>query len=224
MEKKNKYDTNPLPDDVLSQAEDAFGQTDTLPDAIHTEPFAPKLNPLPNPDSEAPTRAFQEKYAEPYRSVFDTNFQQTPMSQPIATGQRQTKAERYKAEKLPLTSRSVEGLNLPENIVMIAPYFPLTIGAIAALIILLLTPRHETRIRFHAAQGLALHIVSFAISTILGIVGGIVDNNLSGTLFWVASTIFFIVSMIRVWQGEPHHISQLDDATNWLNEKIITKR
>ena len=223
MEKKSKYDTNPLPDDVLSKAEEAFGQTGMLPDATHTETFAPKLNPLPNPDSEAPTRTFQEKYAEPYQSVFNTNFQQTPMSQPIATGQR-TKTERYKPEKLPLTSRPVEGLNLPEKIVMIAPYVPWTLGGIAALVILLLTPRHETRVRFHAAQGFALHIASFVISSILGIIGGIVDNNISGVLFGVASTIFFIVSMIRVWQGEPHHIEPLDDATNWLNEKIITKR
>jgi uncharacterized membrane protein len=222
-EKKSKYDTNPLPDDVLRQAEEAFGQTNVLPDPTQTEPFAPKLTPLPNPNSEMPTRPFQEKYAEPYQSVFDTNFQQTPMSQPIATG-RQTKPERYKPEKLPLTSRSVEGLGLPENVVMVAPYVPLTLGAIAALIILLLTPRLETRVRFHASQGLALHIASFAISTILGIIGGIVDNNISGVLFGIASTIFFIVSMIRVWQGEPHHIEPLDDATNWLNEKIITKR
>ena len=31
---------------------------------------------------------------------------------------------------------------------------------------------------------------------------------------------FLIVSLVRVWQGKPHHIAPLDDATAWLNEKF----
>jgi hypothetical protein len=30
--------------------------------------------------------------------------------------------------------------------------------------------------------------------------------------------------MVRVWQGKPHHIAPLDDATRWLNEKISPMR
>src|SRR3712207_8648565 len=47
----------------------------------------------------------------------------------------------------------------PENVAMILPYLPFTFGGIAAAIELLLVSRSETRVRFHAAQGLALHIV-----------------------------------------------------------------
>lgn len=224
MEKKSKYDTNPLPEDILREAEEAFGQTDSLPKSSETNHFTPQPQMKTNGGSEEPTRTFQEKYAEPYHSVFDAQFGQPPVNQPLATGKTQVRTEKYKVEKLPLTSRSVEGLNLPENIVMVAPYIPITLGAIAALIILFLTPRTETRVRFHASQGLALHIASFVISSILGIVGNISGNNVGGVLFGVASTIFFIISIIRVWQGEPHHISQLDDVTNWLNEKIKPRR
>jgi hypothetical protein len=30
--------------------------------------------------------------------------------------------------------------------------------------------------------------------------------------------------MIRVFQGKPHHIAPLDDATRWLNEKIKPRK
>jgi len=26
--------------------------------------------------------------------------------------------------------------------------------------------------------------------------------------------------MVRVWQGQPHHIAPLDDATAWLNDRL----
>lgn len=225
MEKKSKYDTNPLPEDVLREAEEVFGQNDT-PNEAQTRAYAPKPQTNPNPDAgEVPTRNFQEKYAEPYHSVFDSQFQREPqVNQPISKQYSQVKSERYKAEKLPITSRTVEGLNLPEGVVMIAPYLPFTLGGIAALIFLFLTPRHETRVRFHAAQGLALHIAVFAISTLLGIIATIAHIATGSVLFTVASTIFFIISIIRVAQGEPHHIQALDDATNWLNEKISPRR
>jgi uncharacterized membrane protein len=149
---------------------------------------------------------------------------QAPIGQPLAKGQEQIKlTSKIAPEKLPLTNRSVEGLNLPENIVMVASYVPY-IGVVAALITLLLVPRHETRIRFHASQGLALHIAVYVISSLLNIIGGIAGNNIGGILFSIASMVFFIVSIIRVWQGEPHHISPLDDATNWLNEKISPRK
>lgn len=223
MEKKSKYDTNPLPEEVVRRAEEAFGDTDNLPNSPETRSFArkPETN---NASSEAPTRHFKERYDEPYHSVFNEQFGQTPTGQPITHSQTQAKTERYTPEKLPLTSRLVEGLNLPENIVMVAPYVPFTLGAIAALVFLFLVPRHETRVRFHAAQGLALHIVTFVISTLLGIIASIAGNGIGSAIFGVASTIFFIISIIRVWKGEPHHIAPIDDATNWLNEKINPRK
>jgi len=220
MEKKRKkYDTNPLPEDVAREAEEAFGQQEEQDEPAH---FIPQQSNT-NPNSEAPTRNYQEKFAEPYRSVFaQPNVENFDGNQPLQTKQEQTpKTQKYKAEKLPLTSRPVEGINLPENIVMIAPYFPITLGAIAALVILLLAPRHETRVRFHAAQGLALQAATILIGFILNnIIGSIIGNGFPSALFGVVSIVFFIISMIRVWTGEPHHIEQIDDATNFLNEKI----
>lgn len=222
MEKKSKYDTNPLPEDILREAEEVFGQSDTSLNGEQNQAFQPQTKP--NNGSEAKTRTFQEKYAEPYHSVFDAQFQREAQEQPIAKQHSQGMKERYKAEKLPLTSRTVEGLNLPEGIVMVAPYFPFMLGIIPALIFLLLVPRHETRVRFHAAQGLALQAAVFAVSTLLSIIGNISNVATGKVIFTIAATIFFIISIIRVAQGEPHHIQPLDDATNWLNEKISPRR
>ncbi len=226
MEKKRKkYDTNPLPEDVAREAEEAFGQ----PQPQEQEPvyFTPQPQSLnENPYSEAPTRNYKEKFEEPYRSVFaQPNVENFDGNLPLTAKQESAKTQKYMVEKLPLTSRSVEGINLPENIVMIAPYLPVMIGAVVAVIWLLVIPRHETRIRFHAAQGLALHIAAFAIGFILNnIIGSIIGNGVPGSIFGAVSVAFFIFSMIRVWAGEPHHIEKLDDATNWLNEKIGTRK
>jgi hypothetical protein len=66
------------------------------------------------------------------------------------------------------------------------------------------------------ALQLALIIGSVAFS----FVQAITDSGFGGFIFWLASLIFLIVSMLRVWNGKPHHIAPLDDATRFLNEKI----
>jgi len=81
-------------------------------------------------------------------------------------------------------------------------------------------PRNETRTRFHAAQGLALHIAILTGSVLFKIVGAITGSGMGGWLFSLAAFAFLVVSMIRVWKGKPHHIAPLDDATRWLNERI----
>jgi len=85
---------------------------------------------------------------------------------------------------------------------------------------LFLVPRKELKVRFHASQGLALHIVILVIQTLFGVVGAISDSSIGGSLFSAAATIFLIVSMIRVWKGEPHRIAPTTEPAQWLNERI----
>jgi uncharacterized membrane protein len=132
----------------------------------------------------------------------------------------------YQRPPLPvnLQSHTVAGLGVAERWANLAPYFPGHIGAVAAVIELLLVPRSEGRTRFHAAQGLALQIAILAVSIALGILTTITDNSLGSGLFSAASTVFLIISMIRVYKGKAHHIAPLDDATRWLDEKIKPRK
>jgi uncharacterized membrane protein len=124
----------------------------------------------------------------------------------------------------PPSSRTVAGIGIPENFALVLPYVPFYIGIVGALLELLLVPRRETRVRFHAAQGLALQLAMLAISLVLSFIGAIAGSRSGGTLFWLASFIFLIVSIIRVWKGETHHIAPLDEATRWLSERIEPRK
>ena len=124
----------------------------------------------------------------------------------------------------PPTSRVVPGINLAENLTLLLPYLQFYLGGVAALIELFLIRRSETRARFHASQGLALHIVSIAISVIFGFLNDFTGARIGGYAFSIAATIIFIVCMIRVWKGEPVHIAPVDDLSNWLNNKINPKK
>jgi uncharacterized membrane protein len=85
-------------------------------------------------------------------------------------------------------------------------------------------PRNEVRVRFHAAQGLALHLAILAISFGFKFIGMFAGGNIGSLLFALAANIFLIVSMIRVWKGEAHHLAPLDDGTKWLNERIEPRK
>ncbi len=208
MDKKNKYDTNPLDPDFPRRTQDVGGQTETAESSEQTRTL----------ESEAPTRRIDVPYSAPtsYPSVFVPPRHEPPATQaanfkPPATIQQPT-------------SRTVPGINLPENVVMIVPYLPFYLGIVAAVVELFMVPRHEARVRFHAAQGLALHLLVIAIQFLFAIIGNFTGGRIGSVLFSVATFVFFIVSMIRVWKGEPHHIAPLDDATKWLDEKIEPKK
>lgn len=210
MEKKSKYDTNPLDPDFPRRTQDVGRATDEV--AREGDERTRTL------ESEAPTRRIETPYVAPtsYPSVFIPPPHQPPVAQ-AAPFVPPVKAQQP-------TSRTVPGINMPENIVMIAPYFPFYLGIVAGLVELYLVPRHETRVRFHAAQGLALHLAVLAIQFLLGVITTIAGRGFGATLFSFAAFVFFIVSMIRVWKGEPHHIAPLDDVTKWLNEKIEPRK
>jgi uncharacterized membrane protein len=118
----------------------------------------------------------------------------------------------------------VAGLGIPEKWANLLPYIPGHIGAVASVVELLLVPRTETRTRFHAAQGLALQAAILILTGVFSFVHLISGNGFGSGIFGAATTIFLIVSMVRVWKGKPHHIASLDDATKWLDEKIKPRK
>lgn len=103
---------------------------------------------------------------------------------------------------------------------MMLPYAPFYIGVVVALLELFLVPRKEPRVRFHAAQGIALHIAILVVQTLFGVVGAITGSSVGRNLFGFAATVFLIISMVRVWKGKPHHIAPIAEPSQWFNEHI----
>lgn len=210
MEKKTKYDTNPLDPDFPRQTREVGGATGKA--AREKEPQTRAL------DSEAPTRRIDVPYSAPtsYPSVFAPEQHQPPVVRQLPFT--------HPVTVHPPTSRNIPGINLPENLVLVAPYIPFFLGVPAALVELYLVPRSEPRVRFHAAQGLALHLFFIAVQFIFGIFANFTGAGVGRILFSILSIIFLVVSIIRVSKGEPHHIAPLDEATKWLNEKIEPRK
>ena len=226
MAKKSKYDTNPLEEEYARRAGEAMGEGIRAGRTGQAEGATrPVAEPPPkatlNFGDDAPTR----RYDASYPSVFVPP-PEPPRAVPPATAATAgaTAAPRSKVVQRP-TSRSVAGLNLPENLALAGPYLPFYIGAVFAAIELFFAPRGETRVRFHAAQGLALQAAIFAVQTIFfGTIASLTGARFGGKIFWAASTVFLIISLIRVWKGEPHYVAPLGDFTKWLDERIEPRK
>ena len=216
--KKSKYDTNPLDPDFVKNVD--AGSAENKPETQEVQGATREIGSSANENarqniySEAPTRRYDHVSPDaPYPSIFVPPSHTPPAPyQPPATPYRPV-------EQKP-THRTVAGIGLPEKWTMILPYAPFYIGVVVALLELFLVPRKEPRVRFHAAQGLALHIAILVVQTLFGVVGAITDSRIGGSLFGLAATIFLIVSMIRVWKGEPHFITPIAEPSRWLNEHI----
>lgn len=218
--KKTKYDTNPLDPDYVTQAEEVWSGEDRGPGTREVKGATREVGSSSNESarsniySEAPTRTFDTPPVDsPYPSVFvpptyspPTPYQASPYLPPQVN--------------LRPTSRPVAGIGLPEKWAVMLPYSPFYIGVVASLIELFLVPRKELKVRFHASQGLAVHIAILVVQTLFGVVGAITDSSIGGSLFSFAATIFLIVSMVRVWKGEPHRIPPISEPAQWLNERI----
>jgi uncharacterized membrane protein len=244
--KRTKYDTNPLDGKVADRADKSFASRPGPPteevrggptqDIGRTENQAARANP----ESESPTRRIDENFGASYPSIFvppksvykteprpsvtyqpsrtpDASIYQPPQVSPLNI---------YQPPPVPVSYKpgSVAGLGIPEKWANLLPYIPGHIGAVASIVELLLVPRTEARTRFHAAQGLALQAAILIITGVFGFVTLISGSGFGLGLFRAASTIFLIVSMIRVWKGKPHQIAPLDDATKWLDEKIKPRK
>jgi len=118
------------------------------------------------------------------------------------------------------SDRKVAKTGVSEKWLICLPYLPFWIGLVGGLIMLLVIPKEENKVRFHAAQGFAAHIAIAIVSTILAFVGGVTDSSFGGNIFGAISTIMMIVFAIKAWKGKPVHIEVIDDLTNWLEEKI----
>jgi len=224
--KKTKYDTNPLDPEVERKADEAWGSGDsggstqqmggaTRP--VGAPPPAPTENPRQNVYSEAPTRRYDNPPLEaPYPSVFIP-----PTYAPPAQYQQQQPNSAYQGGPIvsPPTSRQIPGIGIPEKWALLLAYAPY-VGIVVSLLELFLVPRKELRVRFHASQALALHISFLVISTIFGVISAVGGGDLGKILFNILSTVFLVISMARVWQGEPHRIAPLAEPAQWFNQHI----
>jgi uncharacterized membrane protein len=241
--KRTKYDTNPLDEGVGRRADESFGRLNEgrpgppteevrggpTRDIGRTESEAARLNP----QAEAPTRRIDDEVTS-YPSIFvppkarEPQYYEPPKINPnIYQPPPVPPPGIYQPPPVPIAfkpgSNTVAGLNIPERWAKLLPYIPGYIGAIAAVVELLLVPRRETNTRFHAAQGLALQITILVVSgafTFLTLISG---SNFGAGVFRFAAFIFLIVSMIRAFKGKPHHIAPLDAPRKWLEEKIKPK-
>ena len=219
--KKSKYDTNPLDPDVEQNAEESWGesgggaQTQQVRGATRQVGNSANEEARQNVYSEAPTRRYDNPPLDtPYPSVFVP-----PTYAPPA--QYQQRQGIYQAPvSNATTSRPVAGFGIPEKWAVMLPYAPAYIGLVVSLLELFLVPRKEAKVRFHAAQALALHIAILIVHTLFSIISTLTGSSLGGSLFKVGAFVFLIISMIRVWKGEPHVITPLTEPAKWFNEHI----
>ena len=229
-EKRSKYDTDPLDPDFVRRTEENLWGSARSP---RTDPVAPPSV------TEEQTRRFDEQPNDSYPSVFVPPAYQPPRPQPqpftaFGAGPHQPPATTSAPPPGPASpypgpharpgidpgSRPVARLGLPEKFAVALPYIPFYVGLIAGLVELAMVPRQETRVRFHAAQGLALNLAILAVSMLFKFVTLATGSRFGGVVFGAAATIFLIVSAVRVFQGKSHHIAPLEEPARWLNEKI----
>lgn len=239
--KRTKYDTNPLDRKAADRAGESFESRPGAPteevrggptrDIARTENEAARAHQ----QSEAPTQRIDENFGVSYPSVFvpaapPRTAYRPPPAPDVMAYQAPTAAPPsvYQPPPLPVTikppSHTVSGLGMPEKWAVILPYLPFYLAIVAAVLELWLVPRTESRVRYHAAQGMALQIGITAISMILTFAGFFSGRSTGAGLFWLVSSVFLVISMIRVWKGKPLHIPPLDEPAKWLNEKIKPRK
>ena len=202
---KKKFDTNPLdpefPDKVLGRE----AETATLPKKSYETAEFPAVSA-----TEEQTRRFDNANFNQYQSPY--NGQNIPMNY---------QTPNLYADMNQSSKRKVLGIGLPENVLTALPYIPWYIGLVAGLIILFLVPKSETKVRFHAAQGLAAHLAILVISAILGGISNVVSfADFGNIIFQIVTTVMLIVFAVKAWKGKPIHIEAVDDLTEWLEDKI----
>lgn len=200
-----------------------FAEPPNAASASYPSVFAPASPHQHQQQTQQSGTAHATAYYQPHNSISNT---QMPPSMPYGSGTQNGAPPPFVppvGAKQPPTSRTVAGIKLPENIMLALPYFPFYIGAVAAVGELFLVPRHEARVRFHAAQALALHAVILSIGFAFQLVGMLAGTKLGGGLFSLAAVVFLIVSIVRVLKGERHHIEPLDDAREWIDKQIAPR-
>jgi uncharacterized membrane protein len=206
---KKKFDTNPLDPDFPEKAKAAAAETGPTAGeytAPQQSPFRTSEYPTAPPSiTEEETRKFEGARFDPYAY----QPQPAPMVYHPSPFFDMNRAG----------DRKVAKTGVPEKWLVGLPYLP-WVGLVAGLIQLLVIPKEENKVRFHAAQGFALHVAVLIIGTILRVVGEITNQGIGSFLFSLVITIMMIVWAIKAWKGKPVHIEILDDVTNWFEEKI----
>ncbi len=202
---KKKFDTNPLDPEFPKKvaADPAPRETQTLPNngAATARPAAPF-------ETEEQTRKFEEANFNHYQSPYNGQNVPAGYNGPHLFENNQR-------------TRKVSKIGLPENVLTALPYIPFTIGLIVGLLELFFVPKHEAKVRFHAAQGVAAHLAILLVSAILGGIGNVTDlGNFGASIFNIVTTVLLIVFAIKAWQGKPIHIESVDELTNWLEDRI----
>jgi uncharacterized membrane protein len=240
--KRTKYDTNPLDGKVADRADKSFASRPGPPteevrggptrDIGRTENEAARAHL----GSEAPTQRIDGDAVTSYPSVFippparPVTAYRPPAATDVYAYQAPPSASPsvYQPPPVPVTlkhaSRTVTGLGIPEKWAVLLPYLPFYLAIVAAVLELYLVPRTETRVRYHAAQGMALQVGISAISMVLFFAGNFSGRFTGASLFTLVSTVFLVISMIRVWKGKPLHIPPLEEPAKWLNEKIKPRK
>lgn len=203
---KKKFDTNPL-DPTFPERVQKEAETVALPkNAYETADFTPPSV------TEEQTKRFTNQEFNAYQSPF--NGQNVPANFKTANLADMSKS----------SSRRVDSIGLPENILTALPYIPFYIGLISGLVLLFFVPKSETKVRFHAAQGLAAHIGILIVSAILAGIGNITDiADWGNSIFKLVTTIMLVIFAVKAWQGKPVHIESVDDLTEWFEDKIKPK-
>lgn len=210
-----KFDTNPLDPEFPEKAR-AAAAADTSPDvsaytAPARSPYATSeypASPGPPPSvTEDETRRFTEAQFNAYAfqgGQVPAAYQPSPFAEMNRAG-----------------VRKVAKTGMPEKWLIGLPYIPFTIGLVAGLILLLIIPKEESKVRFHAAQGLAAHVGILIVTTLLGVLGNITDlAGVGSGIFTLVTTVMLVIFAIKAWTGKPVHIESVDELTNWLEEKI----
>lgn len=206
-----KFDTNPLDPDFPEKAKAAAAQT-----ADHGGVYtAPQRTPystaefpkVPPSVTEDETRRLNEAEFNSY--AFQGGQPPVVYQQPVGL-----------AEMNRASDRKVAKTGIPEKWLIGLPYLPFWIGFVAGVILLLVIPKEENKVRFHAAQGFAAQVAIMIVSALLGVIGSVTDSSIGGGLFTAAATIMMIIFAIKAWRGKPVHIEVIDDLTNWFEDKI----
>jgi uncharacterized membrane protein len=200
-----KFDTNPLDPEFPEKAKAAAA---SRYDAPPKTPYSTSEFPTtPSSITEEETRRFSDSDFQAYSFA---------APQPVVPYQAPNFSDMNRASE-----RKVSKTGVSEKWLVGLPYLPFTIGLVAGLILLLVIPKDEAKVRFHAAQGLAAHVGILIVTSILKIVGNVTDvADFGNFIFTLVTSIMLIIFAIKAWKGKPVHVETLDDLTNWLDEKI----
>jgi uncharacterized membrane protein len=218
-----------------------------MPKKFDTNPLDPefpekaKAAAHGGPDVEA-YRAPAGGYSSPPSSPYGTaEFPARPTAPPSVTedetqrfSEDQFQAYTFQGGQVPATyqpspfadmnragERKESKRGLPEKWLIGLPYIPFKIGLVAGLILLLVIPKEENKVRFHAAQGLAAHLGILIVWAILGVIANIAPlADVGSLIFTIVTTVMLLIFAFKAWSGKPVHIQAVDDLTNWLEEKI----